>query len=75
MKRKSIYAIIWWVLLVCFAWGGISTAEAVTAIAAYIVFRAAYFLLCVCLSALYALGVALLFQLLLSLLMIITIKK
>ena len=70
MKRKSIYKILWRVLLFCLAWRFASVAGAGTAITAYIVFCAARFLLRVCLSALYALGVALLFLLLLSLLIL-----
>ena len=56
--------------LLCLAWRFTSVAGAGTAITAYIVFCAARFLLRVCLSALYALGVALLFLLLLSLLIL-----
>ena len=67
MKRKSIYKIILRVLLFCLVW---RLAGAGTAITAYIVFRAACFLLRVCLPAFYALCVALLFLLLLSLLSI-----
>ena len=70
MKRKSIYKILWWVLLLCLAWRFTSVAGAGTEITAYIVFRAVRFLLRVCLSALYALGVALLFMLLLFLLIL-----
>ena len=70
MKRKSIYKILWRVLLFCFAWRFASIAGAGTAIVAYIVFRTVCFLLRVCLSALYLLGVALLFLLLLSLLIL-----
>ena len=70
MKRKSIYKILWRVLLLCLAWRFASVAGAGTAITAYIVFRAACFLLRVCLSAVYALGVALLFLSLLFLLIL-----
>ena len=71
MKRKSIYKILWRVLLLCcLAWRFTSVAGADTAITAYIVFCAACFLLRVCLSALYALGVALLFLSLLFLLIL-----
>ena len=70
MKRKSIYKIFWRVLLLCLAWWFTSVAGTGTAITAYIVFRAVRFLLRVCLSALYALGVALLFMLLLFLLIL-----
>ena len=63
MKRKSIYKILWRVLLFCLAWRFTSVAGAGTAITAYIVFRADCFLLRVCFSVLYALGVALLFLL------------
>ena len=70
MKRKSIYKIFWRVFLLCFAWRFTSVAGAGTAITAYIIFRAACFLLHVCLSALYALGVALLFLSLLFLLIL-----
>lgn len=70
MKRKSIYKILWRAFLLCLAWRFTSVAGAGTAITAYIVFRAACFLLHVCLSALYALGMALLFLLLLSLLIL-----
>lgn len=66
MKRKSIYKILWRVLLLCLAWRFASVAGAGTAI----VFRAACFLLRVCLSAVYALGVALLFLSLLFLLIL-----
>ncbi|KAB4427440.1 hypothetical protein EAJ10_06095 [Bacteroides thetaiotaomicron] len=66
MKRKSIYKILWRAFLLCLAWRFTSVAGAGTAITAYIVFRAACFLLRVCLSAFYALAVALLFLLLLS---------
>ena len=68
MKRKSIYKIILRVLLFCLVWRLACTAGAITAVTAYLVFRAACFLLRVCLSAFYALCVALLFLLLLSLL-------
>ncbi|WP_410073415.1 hypothetical protein [Barnesiella intestinihominis] len=70
MKRKSICKIILRALLLCLAWRLASTAGTGTAIAVYIVFRAACFLLRVCLSAFYTLCVALLFLLLLSLLSI-----
>ena len=70
MKRKSIYRILWRVLLLCLAWRFTSVAGAGTAITAYIVFRAACFLLYVCLSAVYVLSVALLFLLLLFLLIL-----
>lgn len=70
MKRKSICKILWRVFLLCFVWRFTSVAGAGTAITAYIVFRAACFLLRVCLSALYALGVALLFLSLLFLLIL-----
>lgn len=70
MKRKSIYKILWRVLLPCLAWWFASVAGAGTAIAVYIVFCAARFLLRVCLSVLYMLGVVLLFLLLLSLLIL-----
>lgn len=70
MKRKSIYKILWRVVGFCLVWWLISTAGVGTAIVAYIVFCAARFLLRVCLSALYMLGVALLFLLLLSLLIL-----
>ena len=66
MKQKSIYKILWRAFLLCLAWRFTSVAGAGTAITAYIVFRAACFLLRVCLSAFYALAVALLFLLLLS---------
>ncbi|MCE9219331.1 hypothetical protein [Phocaeicola dorei] len=45
MKRKSIYKILWRALLLCLAWRFTSVAGAGTAITAYIVFRAACFLL------------------------------
>lgn len=67
MKRKSIYKIILRVLLFCLVWRLACTAGAITAVTAYLVFRAACFLLRVCLPAFYALCVALLFLLLLSL--------
>ena len=70
MKRKSIYKIFWRVFLLCPAWRFTSVAGAGTAITAYIVFRAACFLLYVCLSAVYVLSVALLFLLLLFLLIL-----
>ncbi len=70
MKRKSIYKILWRVLLPCLAWWFASVAGTGTAIAVYIVFCAARFLLRVCLSVLYMLGVVLLFLLLLSLLIL-----
>ena len=70
MKRKSIYKIILRVLLFCLVWRLACTAGAITAVTAYLVFRAACFLLRVCLSAFYALCLALLFLLLLSLLSI-----
>lgn len=70
MKRKSIYKILWRVLLFCLAWRLASVAGAGTAIAVYIVFCTARFLLRVCLSVLYMLGMALLFLLLLSLLIL-----
>lgn len=70
MKRKSIYKIILRVLLFCLVWRLACTAGTITAIAVYIVFCAARFLLRVCLSAIYMLGVVLLFLLLLSLLSI-----
>ena len=70
MKRKSIYKIILRVLLFCLVWRLACTAGVITAVTAYFVFRAACFLLQVCLSAFYALCVALLFLLLLSLLSI-----
>ena len=70
MKRKSIYNILWRAVGFCLVWWLISTAGAGTAIVAYIVFRTARFLLRVCLSVFYVLGVALLFLLLLSLLTI-----
>ncbi|WP_290200286.1 hypothetical protein [uncultured Bacteroides sp.] len=70
MKRKSIYKIFWRVFLLCLVWRFTSVAGAGTAITAYIVFRAACFLFRVCLSALYALGVALLFLSLLFLLIL-----
>jgi hypothetical protein len=70
MKRKSIYKIILRVLLFCLVWRLAYTARAITAVTAYLVFRAACFLLWVCLPAFYALCVALLFLLLLSLLSI-----
>ena len=55
MKRKSIYKIILRVLLFCLVWRLACTAGAITAVTAYLVFRAACFLLRVCLSAFYAL--------------------
>lgn len=70
MKRKSIYKILWRVLLLCLAWRFTSVAGTGTAITAYIVFRVACFLLRICLSALYALGVVLLFLSLLFLLIL-----
>jgi hypothetical protein len=70
MKRKSLYKILWRVLLFCFVWRFTSVAGAGTAITAYIVFRAACFLLRVCLSVVYTLGVALLFLSLLFLLIL-----
>lgn len=70
MKRKSIYKILWRVWLFCLVWRLAYTARAITAVTAYLVFRAACFLLRVCLSAFYALAVTLLFLLLLSLLSI-----
>ena len=70
MKRKSLYKILWRVLLLCLAWRFTSVAGAGTAITAYIVFRAACFLLRVCLSVVYTLGVALLFLSLLFLLIL-----
>ena len=70
MKRKSIYKILWRALLFCLAWRFASVAGAGTAITAYIVFRAACFLLRVCLSAVYVLGMALLFLSLLFLLIL-----
>lgn len=70
MKRKSIYKIFWRALLLCLAWRFTSVAGAGTAITAYIVFRAACFLHRVYFSALYALGVALLFLSLLFLLIL-----
>ncbi len=70
MKRKSIYKILWWAVGFCLVWWLISTAGAGTAIVAYIVFRTVCFLLRVCLSVFYVLGVTLLFLLLLSLLTI-----
>ena len=75
MKRKSIYRILWRVLLLCLAWRFTSVAGAGTAITAYIVFRAACFLLYVCLSAVYVLSVALLFPVVAFLADIITIKN
>ncbi|WP_239420106.1 hypothetical protein [Bacteroides clarus] len=38
MKRKSIYTILWRVLLFCLAWRLASVAEAGTAITVYLVF-------------------------------------
>ena len=70
MKWKSIYKILWRVLLLCLAWRFTSVAGTGTAITAYIVFRTACFLLRVCLSVVYALGVALLFLSLLFLLIL-----
>ena len=70
MKRKSIYKIFWRVFLLCLAWRFASVAGAGTAITAYIVFRAVCLLFRVCLSALYTLGVALLFLSLLFLLIL-----
>jgi len=70
MKRKSIYTILWRAAGFCLVWRLISIAGTGTAIVAYIVFRAACILLRVCLSAFYVLGVALLFLLLLSLLIL-----
>ncbi len=70
MKRKSIYKILWRALLLCLAWRFTSVAGAGTAITVYIVFRVTCFLLRICLSAVYALGVALLFLLLLFLLIL-----
>ena len=70
MKRKSIYKILWRVFLLCLAWRFTSVAGADTAITAYIVFRADCFLLHVCLSVVYELGVALLFLSLLFLLIL-----
>lgn len=70
MKRKSIYKILWRVLLLCLMLWLISTTGTGTAITVYIVFRAACFLLRVCLSAFYVLAVVLLFLLLLSLLIL-----
>ncbi len=70
MKRKSVYKILWRAFLFCLAWRFVSVAGAGTAITAYIVLRAACFLLRVCLLAVYALGVALLFLLLLFLLIL-----
>lgn len=70
MKRKSIYTILWRAVGFCLVWWLISTTGAGTAIVAYIVFRTVCFLLRVCLSVFYVLGVALLFLLLLSLLTI-----
>jgi hypothetical protein len=58
------------VLLFCLAWRLANVAGAGTAIAVYIVFCAARFLFRVCLSALYLLGMALFFLLLLSLLIL-----
>lgn len=70
MKRKSIYKIILRVLLFCLVWRLACTAGAITAVMAYLVFRAACFLLHFCLSAIYVLSVVLFFLLLLSLLSI-----
>ncbi|KKB54283.1 MULTISPECIES: hypothetical protein [Bacteroidales] len=70
MKRKSIYKIFWRVFLLYLAWRFTSVAGAGTAITAYIVFRAACFLLRVYLSVVYAQGVALLFLSLLFLLIL-----
>ena len=67
---KSIYKILWRAVGFCLVWWLISTAGAGTAITVYIVFCAARVLFRVCLSALYLLGVALLFLLLLSLLIL-----
>lgn len=47
-------------LLFCLVWRLACTAGAITAVTAYFVFRAACFLLRVCLSAFYALAVTLL---------------
>lgn len=70
MKRKSIYTILWRAVLLCLVWRLACTARAITAVTAYLVFRAVCFLLRVCLPAFYALCVALLFLLLLSILSI-----
>ena len=70
MKQKSIYKILWRAFLCCLAWRFTSVAGAGTAITAYIVFRAACSLLRVCLSAVYAQGMALLFLSLLFLLIL-----
>ena len=67
MKRKSIYTILWQVAFLYLVWQFISTAGTGTVITAYIVFRTACFLLRLCLSAFYVLGVVLLFLLLLFL--------
>lgn len=64
MKRKSIYKIILRVLLFCLVWRLACTAGAITAVTAYLVFRAACFLLHFCLSAIYVLSVVLFFLLL-----------
>lgn len=70
MKRKSIYKILWRVLLFYLVWRLASVAGAGTAITVYIVLCAARFLFRVCLSAFYLLGMALFFLLLLSLLIL-----
>ena len=70
MKRKSIYKILWRVLLLCLAWRFTSVAGAGTAITAYIVFVPPVSCSGSAFSPLYALGVALLFLLLLSLLIL-----
>ena len=70
MKRKSIYKILWRVLLFCLVWRLASVVGAGTAITVYNVLCATRFLFRVCLSALYLLGIALFFLLLLSLLTI-----
>ena len=75
MKRKSIYKILWRVLLFCLAWRFASVAGAGTAITAYIVFRAACILLRVCLSAVYALRRGSAFPAVAFFTDIITIKK
>lgn len=66
MKRKSIYTILWRVVLLCFMMWLISIVETGTIIVVYIVFCAVCFLLRACLSAFYALAVALLILLLIS---------
>ena len=70
MKRKSIYKTFGGRCCSALHGGLPSVAGAGTTITAYIVFRVTCFLLRVCLSAVYALGVALLFLSLLFLLIL-----